>query len=289
MNNPFENKQIDNSFNKDKPNALKGEHLNKGIKPIIGGIYVRPELNKKHSKEDMEDTEFFKEFEKNAEFLDFRLNPEKFFSSKWNKNKDGTYLISPIDGKNKYSKDFLDCLSVCVVGKEKETGKNISFISHLNPEAIFENRDIRLRFEKDLKNRIEEIVNRCEEGTIDVAILGGNKDIEYNDYINSVDIDKMNPQDLYDFVGENASGPFEKYKNTIYLLDKIFLETLKFNPTVICGPNSNIKINELKGSNALDLYFNTENRNISILRPKNEKVNDESFLASDIDNQIKKY
>lgn len=284
MNINFESKKTEDTLT-DKPNALKGEHLNEGIKPIVCDIYVRPESNNESDKE----SKFFKEFEKNAEFLDFRLNPEKFFSSKWNKNKDGTYLISPIDGKNKYSKDFLDCLSVCVVGKEIETGKNISFISHQNPEALFENRDIRERFEKDLKNRIREIVNRCGEGTIDVVILGGNKDVEYNEYINSADTDKMNQQELYDFMEKNESGPFEKYKKTIYLLDKIFLETLKLDPIVTCGPNSNIKINDLKSNNALDLYFNTYNRNIYIVRPKNEKVNDESFLASDVDNQIKKY
>ena len=263
-------------------NALKNEHLNKGILPIMGAIYDR-------SKLDTDSSEFINNFEKNADNLDFRLNKEKFLSNKSGKNKEGTYLMSKIDNQNKISKGYFDCTGVCFSGVDKNTGENISFISHQNPESILENTAIMQRFKDDLNKKIDDFISRSKPGTVDAVVVGGNKDINYSDTLNSVDIDNMNPQQIQDYMDKQYGGPFEKYCKSIFFVSKIIFNKLKYYPVVISGPNSNVKENDPSHDNALDLYFDTKNKRVYQVRPENESVNNESYSGEDVNVIAEKY
>ncbi|MEI7689063.1 MAG: hypothetical protein WCI91_02650 [Candidatus Nomurabacteria bacterium] len=265
-----------------KPNTLKNEHLDPKFKPIIGGIYDRNNLDK-------ETLDFLNDFKKNAINLDFKLNKEKFLSDKTGKQKEGTYLISQIDSNNKISEGYFDCLGVCFSGIDKNTKENISFISHQNPEALLENINIRQRFKDDLNKTMNNFIDRCVQGTIDIVIVGGNKDINYIDPIQNVDIEKMNSKQIQEYMDKQYEGPFEKYRKSAFFVSNIIFNKVNYYPVIISGPNSNIKEGDLSHDNALDLYFDTKNRHLYQVRAKNESLNNESFSAEEINSKVEKY
>jgi len=87
-----------------------------------------------------------------------------------NSAEDNSYVISPVDDTDKYSKSYRNCTGLIVTGKEKGTGKNISFMSHQSP-LIFSWK-MPSGFQEDLAKQIQEIKDRCEDGTIDAVIVG---------------------------------------------------------------------------------------------------------------------
>src|SRR3989338_5814888 len=47
-----------------------------------------------------------------------------------------TWVISPINEKDKYSEGYFICLGIIAVGRDRE-GKNISLLAHLEPDRTF--------------------------------------------------------------------------------------------------------------------------------------------------------
>ena len=268
--------------NKEEINTLKGEHLKEGISPIMGGIYNDKELMD-------EDNNFFNEFKKNATFVNFKSNPDEASRNRFLNSGKETYVISAIDKTNKYSKDFYSCTSVYGVGIDKDTGENISFVTHQDPDKFLKNTNIQNDFKDDLCKTIDELTSRSIPGSVDVVLLGGNKNISYADPINSIDMDKMTPQQAYNFIEQQDSGPMDKYRRSIKYMGKIISDKLNFIPVVITGPNSNVKENDFTHSNELVLYFDTQNRRVFQVRPRNDSKNNESFSSSDVDKKIHDY
>lgn len=89
------------------------------------------------------------------------------------------YVISQVDETAKRSYSYRNCMGIIAVAEDKETGKQISFLSHQNP-SFFLSID-KEEFEKDIYTTIETLVSRAKEGTIDVGIMGGN----YYDSVNN--------------------------------------------------------------------------------------------------------
>ncbi len=262
----------------ESPNPLKNEHLKEDFESIIGCIYDRDELT-------AEDKIFFNNFKKNANFVNFSINPDHAKKEGiYNSGKD-TYIISKVNNENKYSEKYLDCTAVFATGTDMTNGENISFLSHQNPEEFLKNPKILSNLKEDLIKSLNELIKRCSPGSIDVVVLGGNKNTLTGD-TDTLDMDKMNPQQIYDFLEKQNLNPLDDYKKSIYFLSKTIFETLKFYPTIISGPNSNIKTNH---NNALDLYCDTKNRRIYQVRPRNESVNNESFSGDDINKKINDY
>ena len=170
--NNLENRKIENI---EKPDILKGEHLNKGIKPITGAIYERENL-------DSDSISFFNEFEKNADYVNFSYSKQNIKENNMYNSGEKTYVISLCNNKNKYSDKYLNCTGLILVGEDKETGENISFLSHQNPEFFLKNETIKINFNKDLNENLDNIINRCTPGTIDAVILGGNEE-EVSDFV----------------------------------------------------------------------------------------------------------
>jgi len=258
-------------------NALKGEHLKSSELAIVECLHNREDMDEKSEK-------YFREFEKNAEFIDFKSRTEKFQSEITGDTKEvGTYTISSVSNTDKYSKDFLDCTGVLFVGTGAEFGKNISFMSHQNPDALFHNTEVREKFKIELNDKIDTLIKHCLPKTVDVVIFGGNdkkediSDILLNDF--SFDMNKINENydDIYSDKNEN-------YRKSIKFLNHIISIKLGYSPVVISGFND--KYNE--NNNSATVYFDNDKRQLHIVRPRQDTVNNESFLASDVEAQIEK-
>ncbi len=107
------------------------EHLKEGVKPIVTCL---------GTPKDYEDAPGYKfpdgQGSATATNVDTIYNPnspEKVNLNVLNAGQE-TYAISMIDSLDKYSKGFICCTGLVVVGKDKVTGKNISFLTHQNPK-----------------------------------------------------------------------------------------------------------------------------------------------------------
>ena len=142
------------------------EQLIKRVKPIIAWVgTVRdfaehyPSLQKDfkgRSKDDVHNVDYDA--------------PEQYFDEKvfldsglW------AYVISTLDDKDKFSEELHDCTGLIVAGTENGSNKNISFLSHQNPEAFKINQP--REFVTHLREQLEAIQKRCILGTIDPAGL----------------------------------------------------------------------------------------------------------------------
>ena len=172
------------------------------------------------------------------------------------------YVISPIEKINLSSNEFADCTGAIVVGLKKESGENIAFISHQNPDH-FLNGD-KESFIKDFQYRLKEIKDKCKEGTIDVVLFSGR-------FAHVREYEESNPDRNF-FIKE--------YIDSIKLLSEQIHQILNFYPEVIVGP---------KLSPATDtVTFNTQNRRLFLTRhDKNSTDFVESYNAKDIDDVSK--
>lgn len=237
------------------------EHLDfkiKGAKPIIAcagsfNDYVYHDID----PEQVPIEENFNERLNNVYNVNYSSFPDDlkkrdFLNAGWN-----TYVLSVVDNNNKFSEGFFDCTGLIVAGIDKETGKNISFLSHQDPkEFLLEKKK---DFIKHLEQRLADIKNRCVLGTIDAVIVGGK-------YL----------------AGNNSKGVSNKkiYLDSIELLSLEIKKTLGFEPVVINGPK--------KISGKDDIYYDNENRRLYFLR---QKVNEDtgSFTQSSIEEEKKKW
>ncbi|MFA6324696.1 MAG: hypothetical protein WCX46_00490 [Candidatus Paceibacterota bacterium] len=259
-------------------NTLKGEHLKGGNKVIMGCIDDKNNPNK-------ENQYFLDEFKKNAEFLDFNYGEKEMKDKNIKTSGKETYLISPINEKNKYSINYLDCTGVIFVGKDKITGKNISCLTHQNPEKFLEDGDIQNEFIENLKKTTEEFKNSCEEGSIDIVIVGGNEDDVSRHTDNAINDhrDDFTPgRDSTDFLNIK---PETKYINSIKLLNYQISKIIGFSPVIMTPMNRNFST----PNHSLGVFFDTKNRRVYLSRPyQNKSIKNEPFVASDIESQIKK-
>jgi len=243
-----------NMMENEKPqvNALKSEHLNKGIKPIIACVDTHENLK-----------EFEKEFKQDPNRplnVDYYAKPKKLSEKNIKHGGFKTYLISSIDERNKFSNDFTECTGVVVAGIDKETQKNISFLSHEDPFHFLENPK---GFLSDMQSSLEEMKNRCVPGTIDAIIAAGN-------YVT----DAHRP--------EKFAERQELYRGSITMLAQSMKGVLGFEPVVIVGPKNDPTHGDY-------LFYDNENRRLHIFRPDTGDITSESYLPKDIAEQEKKW
>lgn len=227
--------------NPPKVNSLKFEHLNKGVKPIMVCIGARKDF-----------------LEGNEEFLE-GTPPHKFKlknseNVKWSSYPG--YIISKINNNNKFSEEFSRCTGLIVKGIDKETGENISFLTHQAPFAFInfkknDNHELENSFKNELDRALNQMVERCIPGTIDAVIVGG-------DYFDDKD---------------SKEASIESVK----LLSIETNSILGFEPVVINGPK---KYNFGED----DVYYDNKNGRLYFVRPKvNEDTKD--FTYSEIKNE----
>jgi hypothetical protein len=244
---------MENPNSSEYKNTLKSEHLSKGVKPIMICVDTadnRAAFEKKDFRAEM----------KNALNVNFFGYPEDLDDEDIKNAGIGTYAVSPVNERNKFSRGYCECTGVIVSGVDKETGKNISFLSHQDPNDLLTGHPE--KFSADIRSQLLEIKNKCEEGTIDAVIMGGN-------YITK----KGNKKAL--------KSTRENYDHVISALSEEIKSALGFEPVVIVGPKN------VPGDD--HLYFDNDNRRLHIFRPETGDVSSESYLPKDFAEQEKKW
>ncbi|MFH1608766.1 MAG: hypothetical protein ABH951_01965, partial [Patescibacteria group bacterium] len=177
--------------------------------------------------------------------------------------------------------EYYDCTGVVAIGVDKETGENVSFLSHQNPAFFVENKNERKNFREDFIESMKNLRERCVPSTVDVVIFGGQKEkIKFNLADDGKFIKELDYQDESLFVRQE----FDVYKDSIRYLNYFISNEVGFSPVVMTGPNDNFNTDY----HALAVYFDNKNRRLHLIRPKQDSVNNESFMADEGENQVKK-
>ncbi len=229
-------------------------HLKKGVRPIMACVETREQLEENPS---MELEMFLENTSKleDAKNIDYYSKPEDLDKQNFRNAGYESYVISTIDGANKFSKSFKNCTGLVVSGVDKATGKNISFVSHEDPGYFLEGRENKNKFIRDLEHQLREFKERSVEGTIDAVIVGGNY-FRRGDY-------------RMDYLG------------SIELLSEEVSKFLGFKPLVMTGPKT------AHGSD--NIFFDNENKRLYIVRPEVGDETTESYMPNEIDKQKKKW
>lgn len=219
------------------------DHLKKGVTPIMACIGTAEDFGQQYLI--LDNHKYDSENVTNVNWDNPFVN-ESFKHCGFN-----SYTISGIDASFKCSEGFYRCTGIVVVGLDKETGKNISFMTHQDPKKIlYESND---QFDKDLSDRLKDLLTRSEKGTVDAVIFGGN---------------------VSSYIGVEDSTANINYRDSIKKLSCILRERLGFNPLIITGP----KNRPLKGTPHAhfdSVFFDTDHRRLFIIRPEN--ANNKSF------------
>jgi hypothetical protein len=189
-----------------------------------------------------------------AENVDFWESKEKLEKRGQKNAGNNTYVISTISNRDKFSRNFYNCTGLVVVGVDKKTGKEISFISHQEPGVILNMGGVGYLFKADLSDSLIEMRDRCVSGSVDISIVGG-QFIDTNEYRG--------------YRGKDI------YEGIIELLTEEVLEVFKFSPHVAVGP----KI--IAGRD--DVYFDTKERRLYVIRPHGiSPEENQSFMPEDL-------
>jgi hypothetical protein len=223
--------------------GLNFEHLAEGVSPIMACVGTYKEYAGEIAK--IEDIEAF------GHNADYTGHPDLLDKQDIKNAGYGTYAISPVDEKPKFTENLWNCTSIVAVGREKETGKEISILTHQDPSIFLKEKGKKLFF-VDLEDRLGEFKEKCLKGTIDIVIAGGN-------------------------LREKAP---EEYEKSIEALSSTVEGLFGFKPTVIVGP---------KESGMDNIYLDTQNRRLYVVRPENSKLHNEVFKPDQIDEMKKKW
>lgn len=226
-------------------NPLRNEHLAEGVPPLRASIvgYYPDDIT----------YEALAKIEKEGEYVDFYADEELILKHSMLNSGAQTYAVSDCNEKDKYSNQYSGCTGVVMVGTDKTTKKQISFLSHQDPAKFLSN--YKEVFTKDLGQGIERFLAQTDPQTVDVVVFGG----------------------------ENLSGE-DEYRKSIRLLDEICKSKLGFSPAVLTGPNAKPHIGPAS------MYVDTQNRRLYLLRPGQvEMGTNQSFLPSQIKKESEKW
>ena len=169
-----------------------------------------------------------------------------------------SYVISRIDPENKESGGYANCTGMAAVGKDKETGVNVSLLTHVDPTHF--SREERhfgetAQYEIDMREQLAKLKDLSEPGTVDVVLFGGHT------------------HDLW--------GADQEYAHLIELTGKVSQDVLGIDPIVVVGPGYPDGNEHRRLSAVLD----TQQRRLYIYRPNQDKVAKDSnitFPASEV-------
>jgi len=224
------------------PNSLKFEHLNKNIKPIMACIGNRSDFGDSIKGK-------FEEQHQKIHNVNYESELDILKRKKFLNGGRQTYVMSTIDDLDKFSEGFYDCTGLVVVGVDKNTGKNISFLTHQDPKQFLnQKKDV---FISHLQQQLIEIKKRCKLGTIDAVIVGG----------------------------KYTADKYKKnYIDTVKLISSKIQKNLGFEPVVINGPKLTYDSDSV--------FYENKTKRIYFLRPK-VNSNLETFSHSNL-KEVKK-
>ncbi len=237
--------------------TLRSEHLKEGIDPIW--VCLRDE-DRFESYGEPEKEALAKE---GAYGINISESPTELEKKGFKNGGIDSYVISPLDGLNKFSGNFRNCTGLVVSGQDRDTGENVSFLTHQSPRFIFLNQKRQDLFLSDLKSSLLEIKEKCEEGSIDALLFGGNyvDDQAINNHISTTQINK------------------NRYLNSIKLISEVVDQELGFQPAVATGPK------RTPGEDRV--VFDNQKKRLYISRPEVGESSSNSYLPQDIEEQRK--
>jgi len=152
-------------------------------------------------------------------------------------------IISPVDerpkqsGVNVHSERYRECVGVIASGVRRSDGVRISFMSHSPPPLFMrKNEASAATFEQQMRESMESLKMDCDEGSIDVAIIGGRPshvgDLEY--------LEKVP----------------DTYEKTVQFLSSLSIQTLGVRPLIVSMP-------EVYG-NRMEAFFDTPNNRLHV-------------------------
>ncbi len=247
------------------PDTLHSEHLNEGVKPIMVAVGTHDELGK---------TDAVKRIVRDGENVDYWATGKELDKRAIRNGGDGTYVISNLDNKDKFTKGLRNCTGLIASGIDKETGENISFITHQFPNKFLHSK--RDEFERDLGGKLSELKVRCKDGTLDVVILGGN-------YLSTEDR-------TFGFLGKkDPEGFYQKtYIESIKALAGKVESELGFEPVVAVGPKMTGGTSWGKPIEE-NIFYDTKERRVYLERQKEQSGIPRSYRSQDIDEESKNW
>ncbi|MBI3633411.1 MAG: hypothetical protein HY226_03915 [Candidatus Vogelbacteria bacterium] len=247
-----------------KVNTLS--HLKPGVRPIMACVGERSHFKRGDYVGGGERMEIFQNYDlaanaaKNNTNVDYYGNPDELERNGFKNRGKGSFTISPVNNLDKFSGSYRNCTGVIVAGIDRKTGENISLLSHQDPEYFLTSDDQKQRFVTDLEERLEELKDRCESGTIDAIILGGN---------------------YFQDVNTHGRKYATDYLDSVKLLSSEITKTLGFEPTVITGPKM------LGGDD--NSFYDNKNRRLYLSRPKVGEASTGSYQSTDITHKEKEW
>lgn len=250
-----------------KKQTLAREHLRDGTPHIVFNLINTDKSEDGSSSESMlteKSEEVIKIINNGSELnLDYGIKNIEWRYLKTGKRESGPnlinsyHMISSVSEKDKYSKGYCNCVGTAIVGTSKDTGKEISFITHIDSDYGDPNKDYGEEHAsmliKSLNKNLEEIISNSEERSVDAVIFGG-------------------------------SGDDIKYPKVISRIVKNISEKLGFEPVILTGPGGT----EGMGS-FTNAYLDTQGRKIYIARGRTQSEDmDKPYYASQITNKEEK-
>lgn len=248
----FLRRRGENKTKEDNPNEIPKERAPYLIKACIGT----------YNSFDSDSWENFISLD--AVNVDWRGNlEEQRNTGQKNSGKIGEYIISNIDDNNKKSYGYINCTGLVVSGISKETGKNISLLTHQNPLAtLYEAKEI---FTQHLNNSLSEFMGKIDTKTVDAVVFGGNF---------------FQERPLKEGRGTLA----EEYIGSVRQLEEILEKHTDISPQVIIGPNMDFL-------GEIDVAFDTKNKRLYIVRSDQpiHQNSTGSFPTSSVERESKKW
>ena len=197
------------------------------------------------------------------ELVDFFAEPHILDSQGIKHAGPMSYAISPATPANKESADYINCIGVVIVGRDKATGKNISLLTHQDPRSFLD-KD-KEKFGSDFLESLRDFKSRVEAGTTDAVIVGGN---------------------FHEFINDLTSHTYaEDYVSSVSLIDDLIAKELGIEVSVPVGPDMRFPVFKY-----VRVIFDTERRRLYIIRPdQKESSANAGFSASEVKERAKSW
>lgn len=251
----FETPQNTELSEQKKKQALAREHLNDGVPHMVFNLIKFREGSGHDWVSSIDNL-------RNKEAIEKIIDSGYEVAEYYDADRSRSYI--KINELDKYSLQYKNCVGMIFIGTSKQSGKEISFVTHVSAsDSDYDEwqRERIKKFDEALNSGIQELKIASADNTIDAVMFGGS----------SLD---------------------QAYKSVIDRYSKMVHEELGFEPVVLTGPGGYYGYHGEEDFNihcSTDVYLNTQERKMYILRREvpDEKM-DKPYYASQVANNEEK-
>lgn len=171
--------------------------------------------------------------------------------------------ISKTNNSDKWSREYRNCTAIVAIGKSRETGENISFLTHQDPHFFLSRKPYESLnmtrseyFSRKLKWAMERLLLLSEEGSVDVIILWGR-----TEWYNT-----------------------EEYEESIFYLDAVIAPLIGVSPAIIAGPTFTAKTWDSDKA----VYVDTKRRRVYFFRKYHETESLSHWTSANVKELLEK-